>query len=153
LLRLFVRYRQYIAPRRRGVPARAVGPLLLLLAVAGAAGLVAGAGHGRTLLLGQGDRRLYELHGTWHRMFDWGLADRAPVLVWVLALLVLGLIGLPYVWIACGSLPDRGFALARPIGLLLVGWLVWLVARARSPWPPRGGTSSFPGCEHAGSSF
>jgi YYY domain-containing protein len=63
-------------------------------------------------------------------MFDWGLADRAPVLVWVLTLIVLGLAGLPYVWLACGPLPDRGFALARPLGLLLVGWLVWLFAGA-----------------------
>ena len=93
-------------------------------------GLVAGAGSGRTLLLGQSDRRLDELHGTWHNMFDWGLADRAPVLVWVLALVVLGLAGLPYVWLACESLPDRGSALARPLGLLLVGWLVWLLASA-----------------------
>ena len=118
LLRVFV-------PGRRHVT-----PLLLLLAVGAVVGLVAGAGSGRTLLLGQSDRRLDELHGTWHNMFDWGLADRAPVLVWVLALVVLGLAGLPYVWLACESLPDRGSALARPLGLLLVGWLVWLLASA-----------------------
>ena len=118
LLRVFV-------PGRRHVT-----PLLLLLPVGAVVGLVAGAGSGRTLLLGQSERRLDELHGTWHNMFDWGLADRAPVLVWVLALVVLGLAGLPYVWLACESLPDRGSALARPLGLLLVGWLVWLLASA-----------------------
>ncbi len=116
LLRLFVRYRQSLTP------------LLLLLAVGGAIGVIAGAGSGRTLLLSNGDRRLYELHGTWHKMFDWGLAERAPALVWVLALVVIGIVGLPFVWLACASLPDRGLALARPIGLLLVGWLVWLLA-------------------------
>ena len=103
-------------------------PLLLLLAVGGAIGVIAGTGSGRTLLLSNGDRRLYELHGTWHKMFDWGLAERAPVLVWVLALVVIGIVGLPFVWLACASLPDRGLALARPIGLLLVAWLVWLLA-------------------------
>ena len=60
-----------------------------------------------------------------------GLVERFPVLVWVLALVVVGLIGLPYVWLAASSLPDRGFALARPVGLLLVTWLVWWLASLR----------------------
>jgi YYY domain-containing protein len=115
----------------RGRPARrAARPLLLLFALGAAIGVAAGTGSGRTLMFGDEDHRLYELHGTWHRMFDWGFAEQAPVVVWVLALVVLGLIGLPYVWVACWSLPDRGFALARPVGLLLVGWLVWLFAGA-----------------------
>ena len=110
---------------------RLTRPLVLVVGLVGALGLLFGhVGSGRKLLLGPSDRRLYELHGTWHRMFDWGLADRAPVLVWVVALVAIGLIGLPYVWFAARSLPDRGFALARPVGLLLVSWLVWLLASA-----------------------
>jgi YYY domain-containing protein len=34
------------------------------------------------------------------------------------------------VWLACGSLPDRGFAFARPVGLLLVAWPAWWLASA-----------------------
>jgi YYY domain-containing protein len=103
--------------------------VFLAIALVGALGLVAAkVGSSRTLLLTPADRRLYELHGTWHRMFDWGLAERSPVLVWVLALVLVGAVGLPYVWLAASSLPDRGFAIARPTGLLLVGWLVWLLA-------------------------
>ena len=102
---------------------------LLALALAGVAALILDhVGSGGQLLLSPADRRLYALHGTWNQMFDWGLADRAPVLVWVAALLVFGLVAVPYVWLAASSLPDRGFALARPVGLLLVGWLVWLLA-------------------------
>lgn len=63
-------------------------------------------------------------------MFNWGFAGHAPVLVWVVALVVLGALGLPYVWVACASLTDRGFALARPVGLLLVAWLVWILSSA-----------------------
>jgi YYY domain-containing protein len=97
----------------------------------GALALVAAElGSGRKLLLAQSEQRLYELHGTWSGMFDWGLAARAPVLVWVVALVLVGLIGFPYVWLAAASLPDRGYALSRPVGLLLVGWFVWLLAGA-----------------------
>jgi YYY domain-containing protein len=103
--------------------------VLLAIGLAAASGLaLTSVGSSRTLVLSPAERRLYELHGTWHQMFDWGLAERAPVLVWVLALVLVGAVGLPYVWLAASSLPDRGFALARPVGLLLVGWLVWLLA-------------------------
>jgi YYY domain-containing protein len=117
LLRVLARYRRYGTP------------LLLLLGAGSIIGIVVAAGSGRTLLLGRSER-LYELHGTWHEMFDWGLADTAPLLVWVVALVALGVAGLPYVWLAGRSLPDRGWALARPVGLLLVGWLAWLLASA-----------------------
>ena len=109
---------------------RHVPQLLLLLAIGTALAIAASAGSGRTLLLGPKDRRLDELHGTWHHMFNWSFADHAPVVVWVVALLGLGALGLPYVWVACAPLADRGFALARPVGLLLVAWLVWLLASA-----------------------
>ena len=70
--------------------------------------------------------------GTWRAIFDPGdLANRAPVPIWALALLLLGLVGLPYAWIAAAALPDRGYALARPLGMLLVGWLAWWFASAR----------------------
>jgi YYY domain-containing protein len=118
LLRLSLR-------QRRHAPS-----LLLLLAVGSALAIAVAAGSGRTLRLGPGDRRLDGVHGTWHDMFDWRLAEHAPVLVWVAALLALGAVGLPYVWVACASLADRGFALSRPVGLLLVAWLVWVLASA-----------------------
>jgi YYY domain-containing protein len=131
LLRLFRAIPPVRSPELMQRATRHARPLLLLVGLAGTLAVaLAHIGSGRTLLLGQADRRLYGLHGTWHRMFDWGLAERAPVLVWVVALVVIGLVGLPYVWFAARSLPDRGFALARPVGLLLVGWLVWLLASA-----------------------
>ena len=63
-------------------------------------------------MLSPAERGLMSAHGTWRHMFDFGgFTSRYPVLVWVLALVVLGLIGLPYVWLAGASLPDRAFAL------------------------------------------
>ncbi len=84
------------------------------------------------LLFDRADRQIYAGHGTWHNMFgEDSIATRFPVPFWVLALVVVGLIGLPYVWVAARSLPDRGFALSRPVGLLLVSVLVWWLGSLR----------------------
>jgi YYY domain-containing protein len=83
------------------------------------------------LLLTPSERASYQANGTWRDLFDpSGVTNRSPVLFWVLALVAVGLIGLPYVWLACASLPDRGFAFARPVGLLLVAWPAWWLASA-----------------------
>jgi YYY domain-containing protein len=83
------------------------------------------------LLLTPAEAADYRSAGTWHDVFEtsW-FSGHAPVLVWVLALVAAGLIGLPYVWLAGASLPDRGFAFARPVGLLLVAWVSWWLASA-----------------------
>jgi YYY domain-containing protein len=105
--------------------------LLLGAFVAALAVALAGVGSARTLLLSAADRRFYEAHGTWKAMFDpSSVFNRYPVLFWVLALLAIGVLGLPYVWLAAKSLPDRGFCFARPVGLLLVGWVTWWLASA-----------------------
>jgi YYY domain-containing protein len=49
-----------------------------------------------------------------------------PVLIWWLLLQLLGLVGLPLAFRLLGNLPDRGYAFARPLGLLLTGYLLWL---------------------------
>jgi YYY domain-containing protein len=86
-------------------------------------------GPNEALLLSQSERESYEANGTWRDLFDpSGLSNRAPLLFWVLALIAIGLLGLPYVWLACPSLPDRGLAFARPVGLLLVAWPAWWLA-------------------------
>ncbi|HBY96713.1 MAG TPA: hypothetical protein DEP84_22665, partial [Chloroflexi bacterium] len=81
------------------------------------------------LLLTPQEQRIYQASGTWSAMFDpTNVVNRFPVLIWVLGVLLMGLVGLPYVWLVAGPLPDRGYAFARPLGLLLVGWLVWWLA-------------------------
>lgn len=49
-----------------------------------------------------------------------------PVLVWWLATSLIGLAALPIAWRLFPSLPDRGYAFARPIGLLAAGYAYWL---------------------------
>lgn len=48
------------------------------------------------------------------------------VLIWWLLLQLFNLVGLPLAFWLLGNLPERGYALARPLGLLLTGYLLWL---------------------------
>lgn len=46
---------------------------------------------------------------------------------WIVIQLI-ALAALPLTWHLCSRLPDRGYALAKPLGLLLVTYLLWLGA-------------------------
>jgi YYY domain-containing protein len=86
----------------------------------------------RRLMLTPAERAFDMRHGTWRHMFEPGaLQAHAPLALWAIALAVLGLVGLPYVYVACAGLPDRGVALARPVSLLLVGWTTWWLVSLR----------------------
>jgi YYY domain-containing protein len=48
------------------------------------------------------------------------------LVTWYLAVEVLGIVALPTAALAFAHLPDRGWALTKPLGILLVGVLCWL---------------------------
>ena len=50
------------------------------------------------------------------------------VLVWWLALQLLGLAAVPIAGVLLRALPDRGYTLTKPLGLLLTGWLAYTLA-------------------------
>src|SRR4051812_32556941 len=50
------------------------------------------------------------------------------VLVWWLALQLLGLAAIPVAGVLLRALPDRGYTLTKPLGLLLTGWLAYTLA-------------------------
>lgn len=52
----------------------------------------------------------------------------SDILIWWLITSLIGLVGLPLANWLLGTLPDGGFSLARPLGLLLTGYLAWLLA-------------------------
>jgi YYY domain-containing protein len=67
--------------------------------------------------------------GTWADIFtEGGLNGVAPWLVWLLAIELIAWLTVPLAFRTLRWLPDRGVVLARPLGLLLVSWLVWLGA-------------------------
>src|SRR5213593_384134 len=49
-------------------------------------------------------------------------------IVWWLTIEVLGLVALPVAAVLLRPLPDRGYAVAKTLGLLLVGWLAYTLA-------------------------
>jgi YYY domain-containing protein len=63
------------------------------------------------------------------------------VLRWVIAAELIGVAALPYAFRFFRFLPDRGIAVARPFGLLLIGYLLWLGAFA-GLLPNTGGTAA-----------
>ncbi len=81
------------------------------------------------LMLLPEDRPVYEQNGTWSLLFNRdGLANRLPVIAWWLALELLGLLALPLTFVIFRRFGDRGYALSKPLGLLIVGWGAWLLA-------------------------
>lgn len=54
-----------------------------------------------------------------------------PVIIWWFVILIIGLIGWPLAFSWLRFLPDRGFAFARPVGFLLIGYILWLGATFR----------------------
>ena len=69
--------------------------------------------------------------GTWTGLFsESGIVSRAPWLIWLLLVEAVGLAALPLAVAVFRWLPDRGVALAKPLGILAVAWLSWLGASA-----------------------
>ena len=58
------------------------------------------------------------------------------VLSWWLIMQVLGLAALPLAWRIFRNLPDRGYAFARPLGLLLAGYVALAGRHQRHPDQP-----------------
>lgn len=61
-------------------------------------------------------------------MLDWLVREGGWVLSWWLLVTLAGAAALPLCARLLGSLPDKGYTLARAAGLLLVGFVFWLLA-------------------------
>ncbi|ABU56662.1 DUF2298 domain-containing protein [Roseiflexus castenholzii] len=75
-----------------------------------------------------GELPAVEMHG-WNRLAD---NPAIAVLLWLLAWYVLAALGLPVAMLVFGArAPDGGWLWARPIGMLLFGYAIWLPVSAR----------------------
>lgn len=67
--------------------------------------------------------------GTWRSIFQLtGDANRYSWIVWLLAVQLIGLAATPLALRVFSTLPGRGYLLAKPLGLLLVALVAWLLA-------------------------
>lgn len=67
--------------------------------------------------------------GTWSSIFDpTDLANRIPVLVWVVLLELIGVIAFPVVFAVFRGFADRGYAFSKAIGILGLAWGSWTLA-------------------------
>ncbi len=86
------------------------------------------AAEGPDLLLSPSDLKTQQEGGTWTDVFsESGLAGHYPTLLWLLALEAAAFAVLPITLTLFRRLPDRGYLLSKPLGLLLLAYLTWLV--------------------------
>ncbi|MBN1667354.1 MAG: glycosyltransferase family 39 protein [Anaerolineales bacterium] len=94
--------------------------------------------HPGNLMLPQDRLAVQRQGGTWSELFDYqALQNRFPILavvLWYLAISVLGWVSYPTLRLALPGLADRGYPLARVAGLLLLSYGVWLAGSLEIPF-------------------
>ncbi|MEK7217110.1 MAG: DUF2298 domain-containing protein, partial [Chloroflexota bacterium] len=78
-------------------------------------------------LMPEATREAQQAGGTWAELFQRdSFANRYPLLAWLLAIQIIGIGAFPLAFHLFGSFPDRGWLVAKTLGLLLVTYTVWL---------------------------
>ena len=81
------------------------------------------------LLLSEDDLRAQRAGGTWTDIVDPdGLGSRMPVVAWLVVMQLMALAILPIALAVFRSLPDRGYLLAKLLGILVVSLVAWMLA-------------------------
>ncbi|MCA9859033.1 MAG: glycosyltransferase family 39 protein, partial [Thermomicrobiales bacterium] len=81
------------------------------------------------LLMSDAERLIQQAGGTWSKLFDRGsIMNQHPVITWYLALQLMALAAIPLCWRALNRLPDRGYAVAKTVGLSTATIFAWLLA-------------------------
>jgi YYY domain-containing protein len=87
------------------------------------------------LMLDPQTRQAQQTAGTWSELYDRAsLLNQYPglaIIAWWVLLALLGVLAWPIVAYAWPGLPDGGWGLARPLGLLIAAYLGWLAASLR----------------------
>ena len=81
------------------------------------------------LMLSADDQNIQQSGGTWSSIFFRGsllnTSQPLAVIIWYALMFIFGLLAFPLLFTILPGLPDRGYAIAKIAGLLIVAWLVW----------------------------
>ena len=81
------------------------------------------------LMLSPKDTELQQRGGTWHEIIsEDSPANRFPVAIWLIVIQGIALLAIPITLFLFRPLSDRGYLLAKPLGLAIVCLIVWLMA-------------------------
>jgi YYY domain-containing protein len=84
----------------------------------------------KSLMLSSVSLAMQQAGGTWSQLFNYEwIQNRYPVaglVIWYLFIFLLGLLTYPIIRLALPGLGDKGYPLARVLGLLLLGYVSWL---------------------------
>lgn len=81
------------------------------------------------LLLTKSEAKAQQEGGTWSDLFDqdsW--VNTVPAVVWYLVIQLMALLTVPIAMVVFRGLPDKGYFLAKMLGLLLVSYFAWVMA-------------------------
>lgn len=80
------------------------------------------------LMLPAEDLQSYRTGGTWRNIVTPdGMGGRMPIPVWLIVMELVALAMLPSAFAVFRSLPDGGYLLAKPLGILAVSLITWLL--------------------------
>jgi YYY domain-containing protein len=83
---------------------------------------------GPALLLSSSDLQTQQQGGTWTDVFSTdGLPGHYPTLLWLIVLEATAFAVTPISLVLFKRLPDRGYLLSKPLGVLLLSYLTWLI--------------------------
>ena len=86
----------------------------------------------RDLMLTPQEQQVQQQGGTWSEIFPpSGWPTKVALPLWLLVVEVLGLAVLPLAQVLLGRLADGGYLPAKALGLLLLGYLSWLLAASK----------------------
>ncbi len=84
---------------------------------------------GRRLMLTPGQAAAQRAGGTWSEIIDAdGWPGRMPIVAWLIVAQGIGILAFPLAFVVFRPLADKGWLLAKGLGLLLVGLVTWLLA-------------------------